>query len=153
MSRAKLTQKEKQELNDLIKPIIDPKVYHFGSDRSDAARYDKRKNMYGGEGIVYLLQMFDEGELVNNRIGAYMILPKKDVSAGFHTHGTRNEQELYVVLNGVGEYKEKDDWESDARTYPLKRGNLTTVKGDAFHSVTNTSDKPLVIFVITTNEP
>lgn len=97
MSRAELTQKEKQELNDLISTIINPKVYHYGSDRRDAVQYDKRKNMYGGQGIVYLLQMFDKGELVNNRIGAYMILPNKDVSAGFHTHGTRHEQELYVV--------------------------------------------------------
>lgn len=153
MSKTKLTEKEKQVLNDLIRPIINPKVYHYGSDRRNVARYDKRENMYGGDGIVYLMQMFDESELVNNRIGAYMILPKKDDSAGFHTHGTRHEQELYVVISGEGEYQEKDNWESEVKTYPLNRGNITTVKGDAFHSVRNISDKPLVIFVITTNEP
>lgn len=153
MSRTKLTEKEKQVLDELLRPIITPRVFHYGSDRTNVVRYDKRENMYGGDGIVYLLQMFDEGELVNNRIGAYMILPEKGVSAGFHTHGTRHEQELYVVMSGEGEYHEKDDRGSDARTYPLKRGNITTVKGDAFHSVTNTSDEALVIFVITTNEP
>lgn len=153
MSRTKLTEKEKQVLDDLIRPIINPRVFHYGSDPRNVARYDKRENMYGGDGIVYLLQMFDEGELVNNRIGAYMILPEKGVSAGFHTHGTRQEQELYVVMSGKGEYHEKDDWESDERTCPLNRGNITTVKGEAFHSVSNTSDEPLVIFVITTNEP
>lgn len=152
MSKTKLTEEEKEILDDLIRPIINPKVFHYGSDRTEVARYDKRENMYGGVGIVYLLQMFDEGELVNNRIGAYMILPEKGVCAGFHTHGTRQEQELYVVMSGEGMYKEKNDWESDERSYPLKRGNLTTVKGDAFHSIINTSDDPLVIFVITTNE-
>jgi mannose-6-phosphate isomerase-like protein (cupin superfamily) len=153
MSRTALTPSEKENLNKILESIIHPAVYHYGSDRTTVARYDKRDNMYGGKGVVYLLQMFEDGELVNNRIGAYMILPEKGVSAGFHTHGTRNEQELYVVISGEGEYIEKDDWESEPRTYPLQPGNLTTVRGDAFHSVINISDQPLVIFVITTNEP
>jgi oxalate decarboxylase/phosphoglucose isomerase-like protein (cupin superfamily) len=153
MSRTDLTPSEKSRLNELLESIIHPMVYHYGSDRTTVVRYDKRENMYGGEGVVYLLQMFEDNELVNNRIGAYMILPEKGVSAGFHTHGTRNEQELYVVISGEGEYIEKDDWESEPRTYPLQPGNLTTVRGDAFHSVINISDQPLVIFVITTNEP
>jgi len=153
MSRTNLTSSEKKRLNNLLSSIIDPKVYHYGSNRRDVARYDKRVNMYGGEGIVYLLQMFEENELVNNRIGAYMILPDKGTSAGFHTHGTRSEQEIYVVISGEGEYMEKDDLESVPRSYQIKSGHLTTIKGDAFHSVTNTSDEPLIIFVITTNEP
>lgn len=152
MSRTDLTPSEKQRLDELLDSIIKPVVYHYGSDRTKPARYDKRINMYDGEGVVYLLQMFEDSELVNNRIGAYMILPEKGVSAGFHTHGTRNEQEVYVVISGEGEYREKDEWKSEPRSYPLHPGNLTTIKGDAFHSVTNTSDQPLVIFVITTNE-
>lgn len=109
--------------------------------------------MYGGDGVVYLLQMFEEGELVNNRIGAYMILPYRNVSVGYHTHGTRHEQELYVVISGEGEYREKETLESGYRSYELQSGNLTTIKGGAYHSIVNTSDEPLVIFVITTNEP
>ena len=153
MSRTDLTPSERKRLNELLASIIQPKVYHYGSNRTDVARYDKRVNMYGGDGVVYLMQMFIDDELVNNRIGAYMILPKKGTSAGFHTHGTRGEQEIYVVISGEGEYREKDDWESDPRRYPLQPGNLTTIRGDAFHSVINTSDRPLVIFVVTTNEP
>ena len=153
MSRTDLTSSERNKLNELLESILQPKVYHYGSDRTEVARYDKRVNMYGGEGVVYLLQMFKEDELVNNRIGAYMILPEKGTSAGFHTHGTRSEQEIYVVISGAGEYHEKDDWESKPRHYPLEPGNLTTVKGDAFHSVINTTDQPLVIFVVTTNKP
>ncbi|WP_340105058.1 cupin domain-containing protein [Rhodohalobacter sp. 8-1] len=153
MSRTSLTTTEKEELHKLIETIIQPTVYHFGADRTDVARYDKRENMYGGEGVVYLMQMFEDGDLVNNRIGAYMILPEKDASVGYHTHGTRNEQEVYLVISGEGEYMEKDRWESEPKRYPLQAGNLTTIRGEAFHSVVNKSEEPLVIFVITTNEP
>ena len=55
---------------------------------------DKRANMYDGTGTVYLLQMFEEGELVNNRIGAYMVLLTEQDSVGFHTHGNRGEQNV-----------------------------------------------------------
>lgn len=147
------TPNELEYLNTLLKDILDPKVFHLGSRDYSPKRFDKRTNMYGGTGDVYLLQMFEGEELVNNRIGAFMILPTSKDSCGFHTHGTRNEQEIYLVIHGQGNYHEKDDWDSKPRTFPLKKGNLTTVRGDAFHAVENTGDEPLVIFVITTNEP
>jgi|AntRauTorcE11898_2_1112593.scaffolds.fasta_scaffold14697_1 mannose-6-phosphate isomerase-like protein (cupin superfamily) len=146
------TADEIEFLEDLIQEVINPKIYHLGSEDHSVKSYDKRVNMYGGTGEVYLLQMFNEDELVNNRIGAYMILPSADDSCGFHTHGTRNEQEIYLVMHGKGEYLEKDNWESEERSHLLEKGNLTTVRGDAFHAVKNTGDEPLVIFVITTNE-
>lgn len=151
--RTALTSEEKASLKKLLEPVLDPTVYHLGSKDHYIKRYDKREEMYGGEGTVYLLQMFEEDELVNNRIGAFMVLPTTGDSCGFHTHGTRNEQEIYLVMNGKGEYMEKDEWESQVQTYPINKGNLTTVRGDAFHAVKNTGDDPLVIFVITTNEP
>lgn len=153
MSRTEPTDTEKSTLLELITPHIDPKVFHLGSDRTDVARIDKREKMYGGTGTVYLLQMFKEGELINNRIGAFMVLPTSTDSAGFHTHGTRKEQEIYMVVHGEGEYLEKDDWESEERVYLIKKGNLTTIRSSAFHSVRNTGDEPLIIFVVTTNEP
>jgi len=140
-------------LNSLLQEVLEPKVYHLGSKDHSPKRYDKRTNMYGGTGDVFLMQMFEDEELVNNRIGAFMILPTSKDSCGFHTHGTRNEQEIYLVLHGQGIYLEKDDWDSKPRTFSLQKGNLTTVRGDAFHAIENTGDQPLVIFVITTNEP
>jgi len=152
-TRKELSEKEKQMLNELVEASIQPDVYHLGEEPRNVVRYDKREQMYGGSGTVYLMQLFHEGELVNNRIGAYMILPNRDDSSGFHTHGTRNEQELYVIVSGEGEYHEKDDAHGDVRTYPVTRGNVTTVRGDAHHAINNTGDEPLIIFVITTNEP
>ncbi|SMO84563.1 cupin domain-containing protein [Gracilimonas mengyeensis] len=153
MSRTKLSEDEKEKLDNLLQPIVKAEVHHYGSDRTEVARYDRREQMYGGDGIVYLLQMFEPEELVNNRIGAYMILPTAKDSCGFHTHGTRKEEEIYLVMHGTGIYLEKDEWEAEEREYPISKGSITTVRGEAFHAVKNTGDEPLVIFVITTNEP
>ena len=151
--RKELTNAEKTSINKLVETFITPNVYHYGTPPRGVARYDKRENMYGGDGTVYLLQLFGDGELVNNRIGAYMILPGFGDSAGFHTHGTRSEQELYVVMSGEGEYYEKDRADAEPRTFKIIKGSVTTVQGDAHHAVSNTGDEPLIIFVITTNEP
>ncbi|MCC5941789.1 MAG: cupin domain-containing protein [Balneolaceae bacterium] len=153
MSRTEPTDQEKKELLEKIEPFLTPHLHHFGSKRNTFAQIDEREKMYGGNGVVYLLQMFEEAELVNNRIGAYMILPEKGTSAGFHTHGTRNEQELYIVIHGEGLYFEKENWESGIKSVHIQKGSVTTIRGNGFHSVENSGNDPLIIFVITTNEP
>lgn len=150
--RPKITTEEIAQLEAMVKPFLHLKTHHFGAPERRVVRYDKRPKMYGGEGVVYLMQLFESGELVNNRIAAYMILPSQADSVGFHTHGTRKEQELYLVMHGEGEYAEKDDADSIPRTFPLNKGNLTSIKGAAHHSVRNTGNEPLIIFVITTYE-
>ncbi|MEF8865461.1 MAG: cupin domain-containing protein [Salinibacter sp.] len=151
--RHPLSSDERQRLDALLDEVLDTTVYHYGAEPRSAVRYDKRTEMYGGSGATYLLQMFEEGDLVNNRIGAYMVLPTEEDSVGFHTHGDRNEQELYVVMQGTGAYLEKDHAEAAARRYPIETGTITTVRGSAYHAVRNTGNEPLVIFVITTFEP
>jgi oxalate decarboxylase/phosphoglucose isomerase-like protein (cupin superfamily) len=108
--------------------------------------------MYGGSGTVYLLQMFAEEELINNRIGAYMVLPTGEDSVGFHTHGDRSEQEIYVVMRGHGTYLEKDHAEAEPRSYSIEKGTITTIRGQAFHAVRNEGEGALIIFVVTTFE-
>jgi len=151
--RLPLSADEQQQLNALLDGLIDTTVHHYGTESRQAIRYDKREAMYDGTGIVYLLQMFDEGELVNNRIGAYMVLPTAEDSVGFHTHGDRQEQEVYTVIHGHGRYLEKDHATAEPRSYPIEKGTIATVRGKALHAVENTGDEPLVVFVITTNEP
>jgi oxalate decarboxylase/phosphoglucose isomerase-like protein (cupin superfamily) len=151
--RLPLSPDEKRRLDALIDDAIDPTVHHYGTEARSAVRYDKREEMYGGTGTVYLLQMFEEEELVNNRIGAYMVLPTGADSVGFHTHGDREEQEVYVVMRGRGTYLEKDHAEAEPRRYPVEAGTITTIRGRALHAVRNAGDEPLIIFVITTFEP
>lgn len=147
-----MTPEEITTLENLVEKYLDPTVFHLGTRKRKAARYDKRVQMYGGEGIVYLMQMFHPQELVSNRIGAYMILPTSADSCGFHTHGSRKEQELYIIMHGEGTYQEKLDGKSEPITYKLTKGNVTSIKGKALHAISNTGKEPLIIFVVTTYE-
>ena len=142
-----------EKLIEIVSQYIDLKVIPYGQATRTQIKIDTRNPMYGGNGIVYLLQMFDVNELVNNRIGAYMVFLNKDDQAGFHTHGPRNEEELYIVVQGEGEYSEKKGEDGAVRKQKISKGNITAMSGDGFHSVNNTTDDPLIIFVITTNKP
>jgi len=152
MSKTAMTPEEIGTLETLVEKYIDPTVFHLGTEKRKAARYDKRVQMYGGEGIVYLMQLFHPNELVSNRIGAYMILPTSADSCGFHTHGSRKEQELYIIMHGEGIYQEKADGQIEPKTYKLTKGNVTSIKGKALHAISNTGTEPLIIFVVTTYE-
>ena len=144
---------ENNKVIEIVSQYLDLTVTPFGNDVRTVVRVDKREAMYNGNGTVYLLQMFGVEELVNNRIGAYMVFLNKDDQAGFHTHGTRNEQELYIVMQGEGEYADRAGVTGTIRTQKIRKGSITAVKNNGFHSVKNTTTNPLIIFVITTNEP
>jgi mannose-6-phosphate isomerase-like protein (cupin superfamily) len=135
-----------------VSEYIDLSVVPFGQDKRSVVRVDTRLPMYGGEGVVYLLQMFGVGELINNRIGCFMVFLNKNDQAGFHDHGPRGEEEIYVVMHGEGEYSDKAGADGEVRTIKITKGNITAVSKEGFHSVQNTSDEPLIIFVITTNK-
>lgn len=147
------TTSENAKIIELVSQYIDLSVTPFNKPERTVVKVDKRDPMYGGNGIVYLLQMFDEGELTNNRIGAYMVFFNKGDEAGFHTHGTRNEEELYIVMHGEGEYSEMTKKEGIIRKKTIKKGSITAMSGEGFHSLINTTDEVLIVFVITTNNP
>ncbi|REC60075.1 hypothetical protein DRF65_23080 [Chryseobacterium pennae] len=128
-------------------------VMPFGKDERTIARIDKRENMYGGNGTVYLIQMFGQNELANNRLAAYMVLLNNGDESGFHTHNARNEEELYVVVHGTGEYRERTGTEGAVRKKVLQKGDITAINSIGYHSIENTGDEPLIMFVITTNNP
>ena len=144
---------EDDEVIKIVSQYIDLTVTPFGQAPRGVVRVDKRDPMYGGNGIVYLLQMFGVNELINNRLCAYMVFLNKNDQAGFHNHGDRNEQELYVVMHGEGEYSDKASVNGKVRKQKLVKGSITAINDDGLHSVKNTTDEPLIIFVITTNKP
>ena len=143
---------EANQVIERVSQYIDLSVIPFGKDKRSVVRVDTRQPMYGGNGIVYLLQMFDTDELINNRIACFMVFLNKHDQAGFHDHGPRGEEELYVVMHGEGEYADKAGVDGEVRTHKISKGNITAVSNYGFHSVQNTSDEPLIIFVITTNK-
>lgn len=145
--------KEKQEVLDILSKYIDLKVSPFGKSERGVLHVEKRDPMYNGNGVVYMISFFEEGELVNNRFASYMVLMNKGDEAGFHDHGTRKEQELYVIVNGEGLYKERQGKDKVTKTIDVKKGHITSVSGlDNYHSIINTGDEPLIIFVVATNE-
>lgn len=128
-------------------------VMAFGKNERTITRIDQRKNMYGGKGTVYMIQMFDQSELANNRLAAYMVLLSKGDESGFHTHYERNEEELYVVVHGTGEYRERNGTQGAIRKKTLQKGDITAINSIGYHSIENTGNEPLIMFVITTNHP
>lgn len=128
-------------------------VMAFEKKERTITRLEKRENMYGGNGTVYMIQMFDQKELANNRLAAYMVLLNKGDESGFHTHNLRNEQELYVVVHGTGEYRERTGTEGPIRRKVLQKGDITAISSVGYHSIENTGEEPLIMFVITTNNP
>ena len=144
---------EKQQILDKVSEYVDITITPFGKPQRGVIDIEKRDPMYGGAGVVYMLSIFEKDELVNNRIGVYMVLMNKGDQAGFHEHGSKNEQELYVIVSGSGEYIERVGENNITRTFNLKKGNVTSIQGnDNFHSIINTGNDPLIIFVVTTYE-
>lgn len=149
---SKFDNEKKEVLNTVLK-YIDINVVPFNKPQNTVLDIEKRDPMYGGNGVVYMLSVFEKGELVNNRIGVYMVLMNNGDQAGFHEHGSKKEQELYVIVNGEGKYTERIGEDKEIRTLNLKKGNITSIQGENnYHSITNIGDEPLIIFVITTYE-
>lgn len=145
---------EKQQVLDQASQYIDLNVVPFGKPVNTVLDIEKRDPMYGGNGVVYMLSIFEKGALVNNRIGVYMVLLNKGDQAGFHEHGSKKEQEIYVIVHGEGSYTERVGEVDETRTLTLKKGNVTSIQGDNnYHSITNIGDDPLIVFVVTTYEP
>lgn len=145
---------EQQHVLDTVAKYIDINVVPFGKPVNTVLDIEKRDPMYGGNGVVYMLSVFEKGALVNNRIGVYMVLLNRGDQAGFHEHGSKKEQELYIIVNGKGSYTERIGEGNETRTLNLKKGNITSIQGNNnYHSITNTGNEPLIIFVVTTYEP
>jgi hypothetical protein len=92
--------------------------------------------------------MFADAELVNNRIGAYKDITNFTDSVGFHTHGSRKEQELYIIMEGT-EYLEKNDLKAKKKIYIRKKYYYNErFRISRFKNI----EIRIIIFVITTNE-
>lgn len=147
---------EGEEFDHVIQEVskyIHLYVMPFGKEERNLTRIDKRENMYGGNGTVHMIQMFDQKELANNRLAAYMVLLNKGDESGFHTHNERNEEELYVVVHGTGEYRERTGTQGSIRKKMLQKGDITAISSIGYHSIENTGNEPLIMFVVTTNNP
>lgn len=144
---------EKQQVIDAVSKYVDLTVIPCAKEKRTVLDIEKRAPMYGGDGVVYMLSLFEKGELVNNRIGVYMVLMSKGDQAGFHEHGTKNEQELYVIVSGEAKYEERLGIDGAIRTLDVRKGNVISIQDNYYHQLTNTGAEPLIVFVVTTYKP
>jgi hypothetical protein len=56
-------------------------------------------------------------------------------------------------MHGEGEYTEMTKKDGIIRKKTLTKGSITAMSGEGFHSLINTTDEILIVFVITTNNP
>lgn len=142
-----------KEIIDLVSKYIDLRIEPFGKSSRSVLSVEKRTPMYGGNGSVYMLTLFEKDELVNNRIGVYMVLANKGDVAGFHEHHSKNEQEIYVIIHGKGKYIERKGEHVNGiiKEEILSKGAVTIIHDENnYHSIENIGHEPLIVFVIST---
>ena len=75
----------------------------------------------------------------------YIVVPPGKSAFPFHAH--RNNEEMFIILAGTGEYRHGD------KTYPMRAGDVISAPaGDAStaHQITNTGSADLRYFAIST---
>ncbi len=100
-----------------------------------------RKNMRGGNGEVIIQHITKDTLPPNARLMARIIL-NKDCSIGYHVH--ENEAETFYFVSGCGTV---DD---NGTIKEVKAGDSLITTSGCGHSVSNTSDEPLVLFAVIT---
>ena len=90
------------------------------------------------------------GVLGMRALGAqYLIVPPG--KTGFPRHAHRNNEELFIILEGVGRYRKGDE------TWPVGPGDVISApagNASTAHQLTNTGDSDLRYFAISTrNDP
>jgi len=86
---------------------------------------------HGGEGKIKIVNIFDNELSVPLSFVHYTVLPPS-TSIGLHTH--KNNQELYIILEGSG------ITELDGEKTSVKKGDVLLNKPFGAHSLYNTSD-------------
>ena len=95
---------------------------------------------HGGEGLIGFRRIAQPTSLRGqcNFIDVAELPP--GVSIGRHTHAD-DEEEFYLVLSGAGHM-----WR-DGEDFPVKTGDLIRNRPGGSHSLVNTGERPLRIFV------
>jgi uncharacterized cupin superfamily protein len=115
-----------------MKPIVNIDELDM-KHMSRGSRFEDRAGRIGG-----VIGMKDLG-------AQYIVVPPG--KAGFPFHAHRNNEEMFIILEGVGAYR------CGSETYPVRAGDvISAVAGDAStaHQLTNTGSSDLRYFAIST---
>lgn len=96
--------------------------------------------IHEGEGFCEHCAVFKEEDFDTPvRFVNYTVIPPNG-SFGQHPHG--NDNELYIILEGTGEYTE------NARAAAVRQGDIIVNARFASHGIVNTGDVPMRVLVI-----
>jgi len=102
---------------------------------------------------IHLVSAFEKEKTNESRIGTYIVILNEGDKINFSDYTGISDRDLYVVINGLGEYIECSSDNSIIRKSAIQKGNVTSNQGkNNFHTIINTSDEPLIIFMVTANE-
>lgn len=97
---------------------------------------------------IYQVSVLDKGGN-NNCIGKYIVLMNTGDKIDFLEYREHKDQELYIVINGCGEYIEFSPDNSLLRKSIIEKGNITSNQSNSSsHTIINTGDEPLIIFMV-----
>jgi len=99
----------------------------------------EKERIHEGEGLCEHHCVFNEHDFASPfRFLNYTIIPPQ-ASFGLHRHG--NDNEIYILLEGTGEYTE------DGRTVTVAAGDIMLNAPFAVHGLKNTGDVPMRLIV------
>lgn len=108
--------------------------------RSEEMSNEVRSRMRGGDGEVLATTLFEQG-LCNPKIKLFKLLTLEQGSnIGYHVH--ENEQEMFYVLSGKGEYND------NGTQTVLNAGDSCITKSGEGHGVGNTQKVPLKLLAL-----
>lgn len=108
--------------------------------RCDEMTNEVRCNMRGGAGEVLATTLFEQG-VCNPKIKLFKVLTlEQGAGIGYHVH--ENEQEMFYVLSGRGEYND------NGALAVLNAGDSCITKSGEGHGVCNREAEPLKLLAL-----
>lgn len=108
--------------------------------RAEEMNSSVKVNMRDGDGQVVVTNLLDAGEYKGkSRLIATLTL-EPGCSIGEHVH--ENEEEIFYVIEGEAQYYDNGEWAT------LNKGDSCLCLGGQKHSISNRSDKTLVVAAV-----
>lgn len=104
---------------------------------------EKRTNMRGGEGEVFITHIAEKDYLLHSRLMAFITIPK-GASIGKHDHN--KEIEYFIILKGEGLVVE------DNNEYKVKPRDVVITGGGSSHSIKNCGKEDLEMIAVIITE-
>lgn len=102
-----------------------------------------KSNLGGGEGTVNAAFAFTRDNATSGQVIKEIgwLTLKPGTSVGYHKHV--DNEDAYIIVSGHGLFKD-----SDGKTYPVKKGDVTIARKGESHGLSNNGSEPLVFISV-----